>query len=138
MRRRAEVAAGSGFSPSYTSFPEQTTMSVIPNPTERGPHDDLTPSAAEPRSPAPATPPAESIAAGSGWLWMPAVAAALVAGVLAWCVGETMHDYYQPSAEAKRSRYDFSRLNREQAIADQKNASIAFGAFGGLLGLLVG
>jgi hypothetical protein len=64
--------------------------------------------------------------------------AALVAGILAWGIGELMHDYYGPSVEALRSRFDFSAQNREQRAADQKNAAIAFGTFGALLGLLTG
>jgi hypothetical protein len=67
-----------------------------------------------------------------------ALGAALVAGFLAWGVGEKMYAYYRPSKAAYRGRYDFSALNREQAIADQKNAVIAFGTFGALLASLVG
>jgi hypothetical protein len=67
-----------------------------------------------------------------------ALGAALLAGYLAWGVGEKMYAYYRPSKAAYRGRYDFSALNREQAIADQKNAMIAFGSFGALLAMLMG
>jgi hypothetical protein len=66
-----------------------------------------------------------------------AVAAALVAGFLAWGISEKFHDHYQPSAKAQSSR-DFTALNREERIADQKNTAIVFGTFGALLGLLSG
>jgi hypothetical protein len=49
-----------------------------------------------------------------------------------------MSDYYGPSAAALRSRYDFTALNREQLVADRKNAAIAFGTFGALVGLFAG
>jgi hypothetical protein len=49
-----------------------------------------------------------------------------------------MYAFYRPSKAAFRGRYDFSALNREQAIADQKNAMIAYAAFGALLATLVG
>jgi hypothetical protein len=62
----------------------------------------------------------------------------LATGFLAWGIGEIMFDYYGPSVEARRNRFAFDVLNREQGIADQKNAAIAFGTFGALLGLLVG
>jgi hypothetical protein len=72
------------------------------------------------------------------WVWLCVFVAALAAGSIAWGVGERMHNYYGPSQEASRARFDFSALNREQGAADRKNAAIAFGTFGGLLGLLLG
>jgi MFS family permease len=72
------------------------------------------------------------------WLWAAALGGALVAGLLAWEIGEKTYNYYQPSPESRRSRYDFSRLNREQAVADRKNAAIAYGTFGALLGMFLG
>src|SRR5258708_6751527 len=69
---------------------------------------------------------------------VPAFGAALLAGFLAWGVGEKMHAYYRPSKAANRGRFDFSALNRELAIAGQKNAVISFGTFGALLGSMVG
>jgi hypothetical protein len=64
--------------------------------------------------------------------------AALVAGFLSWGIGEAMHGYYRPSKAAARGRFDFSALNREQAVADRKNAAIAFGTFGALLASSLG
>jgi len=62
-----------------------------------------------------------------------ALGAALVAGFVSWRIGEAMHGYYRPPKAASGGRYDFSALNREQAVADRKNAVIAFGTFGALL-----
>jgi hypothetical protein len=69
-----------------------------------------------------------------------ALGTALVAGVLSWGIGELTSNYYGPSKEAIRSttRFDFNALNRSQGLADRKNATIAFGTFGALLGLSVG
>jgi hypothetical protein len=66
-----------------------------------------------------------------------AVGAALVAGFLAWGIGEKTYGYYQIPASVLGQR-DFSALNREERIADQKNTAIAYGTFGALLGLLSG
>jgi len=66
-----------------------------------------------------------------------AVGAALVAGFLAWGVGEQTYDYYRPPASAQSAR-DFRSLNRENGIAIKVNSAIAFGTFGALLGLFSG
>jgi hypothetical protein len=66
-----------------------------------------------------------------------AVGAALVAGILAWGIGEKTYDYYRPSARALSSR-DFKALNREERIADRKNTAIVYGTLGALLGLWSG
>jgi hypothetical protein len=116
---------------------EITIMSATPDSTERDPRTDSSP-AAETPDPTPKTPPAASLPSGPGALLVSALGAALVAGLLAWGLGERMNEYYRPSKEANRGRFDFSALNREQAIADQKNAVIAFGTFGALLAALVG
>ncbi len=72
---------------------------------------------------------------------MYAVGAALVAWVsCAWGIGEKTYDYYRPSAKALKAAAarDFTALNREKRIADQKNTAIAFGTFGAsLAGLIV-
>jgi hypothetical protein len=65
------------------------------------------------------------------------VGAALVAGFLAWGIGEKTYDYYQIPASAQSSR-DFTALNREKRITDQKNTAIAYGTFVALLGLFSG
>jgi hypothetical protein len=71
---------------------------------------------------------------------MCAVGAALVAAILAWGIGERTHNYYGPSAKAQQlaNARDFTALNRETQIADQKNTAIAFGSFGAVLGTCLG
>jgi hypothetical protein len=114
-------------------------MSVGPDSNEPRPHGDLMPPAGAP-GPAPAP-----LGAGAAVRAMPglrasvlAVGAALVAGLLAWGIGEKTYDYYRPSVGPQRGSGDFAALNREKRIADQKNTAIAFGTFGALLGLLSG
>ncbi len=65
---------------------------------------------------------------------------ALLAGAAGWGVGELARQYYwfMPSEEALEQPYDFTALNEEQAVSDSWNAVIAFGAWGGLLGLGMG
>ena len=99
---------------------------------------DLTPPAARDRA-APATLEAQTAVTDIPWLQASvyALVAALVAGFLAWDIGEKTFGYYQPSPQAKAAR-DFTALNREKRIAVQKNTAIAYGTFGALLGLLSG
>lgn len=66
-----------------------------------------------------------------------AIGAALLAGSLAWGIGEQTYDCYRPPASAHDAR-DFSTLNREKRIADRVNSAIAFGTFGALMGLFSG
>jgi hypothetical protein len=113
-------------------------MSVVPDSNEPKPEGDLTPRA-ESHEPAPAPLEAQTAVTdipGRRAL-VYAVGAALVAGLLAWGVGEKTYDYYRPPASAQSAR-DFRALNREKAIADKKNTAIVFGTFGALLGLLSG
>jgi hypothetical protein len=74
------------------------------------------------------------------WLeaWVYAAGAALIAAFLAWGIGEKMYDYYRPSGTAHGDPRDFTVLNREKLIADQKNTAIASGTFGALIGLVFG
>jgi hypothetical protein len=65
-----------------------------------------------------------------------AIGAALVAGFLAWGIGEKTYNYYQ--APGASTRGDLSAMNRAMRLADQKNSAIAFGTFGALLGLMSG
>ncbi len=66
-----------------------------------------------------------------------AVGAALIAGFLSWGIGERTYDYFKPSASGG-STSGFAALNREKGIANQKNATVAFGSFGAILGMLAG
>jgi hypothetical protein len=116
---------------------EITIMSANPDSAERDPRAETTPAVA-PGDPTPHVPQAVSAPSGLPALWVSVFGAALVAGFLAWGVGEKMHAFYRPSKGAFRGRYDFSALNREQAVADQKNAVIAFGTFGAVLASLLG
>jgi hypothetical protein len=67
-----------------------------------------------------------------------AVVAAVIAASLAWGIGEKMYDYYRPSLTAQANPRDFTVMNREKRIADQKNTAIAFGTFGAVIGLVFG
>jgi hypothetical protein len=106
-------------------------MSVVPDAKEPNVRGDLTPSAEVlERARVTGTPGLRAS--------VYAITAALVAGFLAWGIGEITCDYYRPSAKAQQSARDFTALNREKAIADQKNTAIAYGTFGAVLGLFSG
>jgi hypothetical protein len=136
-RRPAPTGSTLGpFSPTHLG---EYTMSDVPDTNEPDPQGDLTPPA-EASEPAPAPLEARTaVTAIPGLLQalVYAVGATLVAGFLAWSVGEKTYDYYRPPASTLSSR-DFTALNREEAIADQKNTAMAFGTFGALLGVLSG
>jgi len=107
------------------------------------PHDADSPNPAPPPPPEPPAPVSEfaGVAADRrppARTWLVASAAALLAGVAAWLVGEATLDYYKPSKEAAEQLRNFVALNREQSIANGRNGAIAFGALGGLLGLGLG
>jgi hypothetical protein len=70
--------------------------------------------------------------------WIPALTAALLAGVASWLVGEAFLNHFKPSEKAASEPYNFGPLNREMRIANSYNGAIAFGALGGLLGLGLG
>ncbi len=114
-------------------------MSVVPDSNEPKPHDALTQGAGA-LEPAPDRFAAQAAVTGIPGILKAGVCvigAALVAGFLAWGIGENTFGYYHPSAKSQSSR-EFTALNREQRVADQKNTAIAFGTFGALLGLLSG
>src|SRR5579864_3121200 len=67
-----------------------------------------------------------------------ALTAALLAGIASWRIGEATTDYFKPSEAAASARFDFTALNREMEQINARNAAIAFGALGGLLGLALG
>ena len=71
-------------------------MSVVPDSHEPKSQGDLTPPAEAPR-PAPAPLEAQTAVTDIPGFkpWLYAVGAALVAGFLAWGIGETTYDYYQ-------------------------------------------
>jgi MFS family permease len=115
-------------------------MSVVPGSHEPNSQGSLTETAAAPE---PALAPLEAQTAMreiprlQPLVFVYVVGAALVAGLLAWGIGEKTHDYYQVPVSAQGSR-DFTALNREERISDQKNTAIAYGTFGALLGVFSG
>jgi hypothetical protein len=114
-------------------------MSILPDSNEPRRQGDLTARAEVPET-APPPLPSETAATDIPWVQASvyAVGAALVAAFLAWGIGEKTHDYYGISAKAQQSAREFTALNREKGIADQKNTVIAYGTFGALLGLFSG
>jgi hypothetical protein len=69
-----------------------------------------------------------------------AVAAGVAAGLLAWLAGEACYDFIRPAKE-RVEMMGLSQLQpttRTMSIADTRNAALAFGALGGLLGLALG
>jgi hypothetical protein len=116
-------------------------MSVVPDSNEPNPErGETAPIAVPGPAPAPiqrpiAVPSSPGIKESAAVLGV-----ALMAGLLAWGIGEKTHDHYGLSAEAEAAQNarNFALLNREKRIIDQKNAAITFGAFGAVLGLLAG
>src|SRR3954464_7571271 len=109
----------------------------------------MRPDDAEPMGDAPPTPPVPTptashpaVPSDDRWapvsIWLLALAAALLAGIASWPIGEATRDYFKPSEAAAAQKYDFRALNRETAIANARNGALAFGALGGLLGLGLG
>ncbi len=114
-------------------------MSTVPDSNEPRPQGDLIPAGQAPGpGPAPLLAPTAVTDMPRLQALVYAVGAGLVAALLAWGIGEQVHDYYRPPASALQSGRDFTVLNRELGIAAQRNTAIAFGTFGGLLGLLSG
>jgi hypothetical protein len=112
-------------------------MSVVPDSHAPNSQGDLTPPAEAP-GPAPAPLGTQTgvtdIRRVQALVY--ATCAALVAGFLVWGIGEKTYHYYRPPAAP--SRGDLRAMNREMPIAHQKNAAIAFGTFGALMGLMSG
>jgi hypothetical protein len=113
------------------------TMSSVPESTGRVESADPKPSLAGPEPHVAGTDDASSALVPLR-LWILVLAAAVIAGMLAWTVGEKTYGLYRPSKEAYANRYNFAEINRQQAVADRKNGAIAFGTFGALLGLFCG
>jgi hypothetical protein len=114
-------------------------MPVAPDSNEPKPQSDWAPAA---EAPEPVLAPSENQIVVTDIprqrAWVCAVGAALIAAFLAWGIGEKMYDYYRPSGTGRGDPRDFSAMNREKLIADQKNTAIASGTFGALIGLLFG
>ncbi len=112
-------------------------MSHVPEYTIRGEPADPKP-AVEGPAPSATGPDAGSLAVGPFRSWMLALAAAAIAGLLTWAVGEKTYGLYHPPKEAYKNRFAFAEIIRHELVADQKNGAIAFGTFGASLGLLCG
>lgn len=65
-------------------------------------------------------------------------AIALIAGLASWPIKEATFELHKPSDKALAEPYNFVPLNREMSHAMSLNGALAFGAFGGLLGLALG
>src|SRR5689334_7968885 len=107
-------------------------MSVAPDSNEpQGPVDRIPPAP----TPEPASAPPEARAAGTGIPrlrgWIFAIAASLIAGMVAWGLGERSHEFFVPLRQGD-SR-DFATLVRTKAITDRQNAALVFGALGALM-----
>jgi hypothetical protein len=62
----------------------------------------------------------------------------LLAGVLAWLVGERTMNYARPSLAASENYRDRTALNAEMPRVDAINGALTFGALGAFLGLALG
>jgi hypothetical protein len=76
----------------------------------------------------------------AGWLVGTALAAGVLAGVLAWAIGERVQGtFVPPSTATNMAGQTIRRISfQDQAVADTKNATLAFAALGGVLGLVLG
>src|SRR5262245_15933429 len=80
------------------------------------------------------------------WLW--ALAAGLLAGLVSWCVGEADYGLFKPdivlppNAEQmnsyQRSAYIALEYNRKTPPAERKNTALAYGILGACLGGALG
>jgi hypothetical protein len=108
----------------------------------------MQPHEADPTSPTPPPPPAPAPAPEAAGrsarrpevirTWLMTLAAALLAGIASWLVGERTYDYFRPSEGAGADLFRFAALNRETSIAQARNGAVTFGALGALLGLGLG
>jgi hypothetical protein len=76
----------------------------------------------------------------TGRLVAVALVAGVLAGVLAWGIGERVYGIFVPPSEVIRmAGQTVRRISFEdQAAADTKNAALAFAALGGVLGVFLG
>ena len=113
-------------------------MSNAPDSNEPEPQSNLhAPNEENPPATTPLEAVTDGIAIGGLHAAAYALAAWLVAGILAWGIGEKTYDYYRSAGKAGDSR-DFTAMNREKGIGIKVNSAIAFGTFGAILGILSG
>jgi hypothetical protein len=69
-----------------------------------------------------------------------ALAAGVTAGLLSWLAGEASYDFIRPAKEPVEmmGMTQIQPTSRTMSVADTRNAALAFGALGGLLGLALG
>jgi hypothetical protein len=81
-----------------------------------------------------------AVADRSGWRWTLALAAGLVAGLAAWIGGEACLDRIKPPRHAVNSKGLVLNVagRPEIAVADAKNAAVAFALLGAALGMGLG
>jgi len=70
------------------------------------------------------------------WIWT--LGTALLAGSIAWGIGESLYDHYDAKTGPITNRYDFTIQNQAKQGADRNNARLSYGVFGAFLGLLGG
>jgi hypothetical protein len=75
-----------------------------------------------------------------GFVWVIALAAGVVAGLVAWLAGESVHGAFQPQVfEVKVALTTFIQpTNASLNAADVKNATLVFTILGGVTGLAMG
>ncbi len=71
-------------------------------------------------------------------LWVWALGAALMGGLMSWYIGERTMDYFKPSEAALSNRFDPGPLGRELAVLVPRNVAITYGTLGALLGFTMG
>lgn len=71
-------------------------------------------------------------------LWVWALGAALMAGLMSWYIGERTMDYFKPSEAALSDRFNPGPLVRELAVLVPRNVAITYGTLGALLGFTMG
>jgi hypothetical protein len=70
------------------------------------------------------------------WIWT--LGMALLAGSIAWAIGESLYDHYDAKTGPITNRYDFTLQNQAKQAADRNNARLSYGVFGVFMGLIGG
>lgn len=75
-----------------------------------------------------------------GRVWALALSGGVLAGLIAWLVGEATHTFFIPAVRPVTVMGITQMIPsyHEQARADRKNATLVFSAFGAILGLTLG
>jgi hypothetical protein len=72
----------------------------------------------------------------AAWIWT--LGLALLAGLIAWGVGESLHDDYKGKTTGIPNRFDSTIQDIAKQGADRNNARLSHGIFGAFVGLLGG